>query len=70
MTIQPGATVQEISTGRLGKVQSTEGENPIANVVPGFRTTKWHVMFLDENEPRFKVFTSESDLRLIKAPPD
>lgn len=67
--IRPGDTVEEISTGRVGKVNNTEGENPIANLVPGFTTTKWHVMFLDGNEPKSKVFTIESDLRLIKRAP-
>lgn len=70
MGIQAGDTVQEISTGRVGKVNNTEGENPIANLVPGFTTTKWHVMFLDENEPKSKVFTNESDLRLVKVRPE
>jgi hypothetical protein len=70
MHIKPGDTVQEISTGRLGRVQSMEGENQVANLVPGFIPTKWHVWFTDDNEPKSKVFTNESELRLVKTRPE
>jgi hypothetical protein len=69
LQIQCGDTVKDVATGRLARVQSMRGENPIANQVPGFTVTEWHVTDLDESEPKSKVFYNESDLMFMKSAP-
>jgi hypothetical protein len=71
MEIQAGATIEEIATGRMGRVQSTEGENPNARLSPHFqKTIRWHVKFVDDDEPKFKTFANGSELRIVKERPN
>ena len=70
LPIQCGDIVRELSTGRLAKMQSMAGENPIANETPkAHRTTEWRVKFLDDAEPQFKTFYDESQIQFVKAAP-
>jgi hypothetical protein len=67
--IQAGDTVEEIATGRHGKLTSVESNNPSANTSATVTPIKWHVHFSDGKEPVFRTFHKESDLRLVRQRP-
>jgi hypothetical protein len=57
--------VEEIATGRQGKVDSTHGEGPSADQQT---TTLWRVHFSDGKEPMMQYFKSEAELRVVRCP--
>jgi hypothetical protein len=60
-----GDTVQEITTGRIGKIDSTQAEGVVGQEqIPN----QWRVFFSDGKVPLVQHFNDEKDLRLLKCP--
>jgi hypothetical protein len=63
-SLHGGDIVQEIATGRQGKIDGINSE-----IMQGRETQKnWRVVFSDAKEPPLWTFTNRAELRLVMCP--
>lgn len=59
-----GDKVQEIATGRQGKIDSVRYNGTPEDGIP----TAWRVYFSDSKDPLIQYFKKEDELRVIECP--
>ena len=56
--------VEEIATGRQGRIDSIQSEGSGQEQIPN----QWRVVFLDAKKPQQKYFKRQDEIRLVKCP--